>query len=93
MLKRFSDRFPDETKFPYVNQGAGFGWTATYAMAEAWRRAGTTETEAVIKALEEDIEIADSPGGRWHLRGAVHHAGQHTYLYKIDENKRNRSNN
>ncbi|MBJ90269.1 MAG: hypothetical protein CMO98_10455 [Woeseia sp.] len=85
-IKRFRERFPDETKFPYINQGAGFGWTATYAMAEAWKRAGTTETEAVIKALEEDIEIADSPGGRWVLRGAVHHAGQHTYLYKIDEN-------
>jgi urea ABC transporter substrate-binding protein len=84
-MKRFRERFPDKTKFPYINQGAGYGWTAVYAMAEAWRRAGTTETEATIKALEEDIEIADSPGGRWVMRGAVHHAGQNTYLFSIDD--------
>lgn len=83
-MKRFRERFPDTTKFPYINQGAGYGWTVVHAMAEAWKRAGTTETEATIKALEEDIEIADHPGGRWVLRGAVHHAAQHTYLFSID---------
>jgi len=54
-------------------------------MAQAWEKAGTTDTDTVIKALEEDISIPDAPGGPWTLRGDQHHAAMHTYLFKVDE--------
>ena len=69
----------------YVNEHAGFGYVAIKAMAKAWEKAGTTETEETIKALEGDIEVADAPGGDWVLRGDQHHAAMHTYLFKVGE--------
>lgn len=69
----------------YVNEHAGFGYVAVKAMAKAWERAGTTDTEETIKALEGDIEVADAPGGPWILRGDQHHAAMHSYLFKVGE--------
>jgi ABC-type branched-subunit amino acid transport system substrate-binding protein len=74
--------FPDTV---YVNEHAAFGYVAVKAMAEAWKKAGTTDTDAVIKALEGDISIPDAPGGPWTLRGSQHHAAMPTYLFKVDD--------
>ncbi len=69
----------------YVNEHAAFGYVAVKAMAAAWQKAGTTETEAVLAALNQDISIPDAPGGPWVLRGTQHHAAMHTYLFRVDE--------
>ncbi|WP_315924055.1 ABC transporter substrate-binding protein [Mesorhizobium sp. SP-1A] len=74
--------FPDAV---YVNEHAAFGYVAVKAMAEAWKRAGTTDIDAVIKALEDDVSIPDAPGGPWTLRGSQHHAAMPTYLFKVDD--------
>jgi branched-chain amino acid transport system substrate-binding protein len=74
--------FPDTV---YVNEHAAFGYVAVKAMAEAWKKAGTTDTDAVIKALEGDISVPDAPGGPWTLRGSQHHAAMPTYLFKVDD--------
>jgi ABC-type branched-subunit amino acid transport system substrate-binding protein len=74
--------FPDTV---YVNEHAAFGYVAVKAMAEAWKKAGTTETDKVIAALESDISIPDAPGGPWTLRGTQHHAAMPTYLFKVDD--------
>jgi urea ABC transporter substrate-binding protein len=74
--------FPDTV---YVNEHAAFGYVAVKAMAEAWKKAGTTDANAVIKALEGDISIPDAPGGPWTLRGSQHHAAMPTYLFKVDD--------
>lgn len=74
--------FPDVV---YVNEHAGFGYVAVKAMAKAWERAGTTDTEETIKALEGDIEVPDAPGGPWTLRGDQHHAAMPSYLFKVQE--------
>lgn len=74
--------FPDTV---YVNEHAAFGYVAVKAMAEAWKIAGTTETDAVIEALEGDISLPDAPGGPWIMRGDQHHAAMHTYLFKVNE--------
>lgn len=74
--------FPDTV---YVNEHAAFGYVAVKAMAEAWKKAGTTDTDAVIKALEEDVSIPDAPGGPWTLRGSQHHAAMPTYLFKVND--------
>lgn len=73
--------FPDTV---YVNEHAAFGYVAVMAMAEAWKKAGTTNTDDVIKALESDISLPDAPGGLWILRGDQHHAAMHTNLFKVN---------
>ncbi|MFT4099462.1 MAG: ABC transporter substrate-binding protein [Burkholderiaceae bacterium] len=72
-------------KVDYVNEHAAFGYVAVKAMAEAWKKAGTTETEAVIKALESGIEVPDAPGGKWILRGDQHHAAMPAYLFGVQK--------
>ena len=72
-------------KLVYANEHAGFGYVAVKAMAKAWAKAGTTDTESVIKALETDIDVPEAPGGMWILRGAAHHAAMHTYLFRVNE--------
>lgn len=68
---------------PYVNEHAAFGYVAVKAMGIAWERAGTTETEAVIAALEQGVSIPDAPGGPWELDGKQHHAAMHTWLFRV----------
>lgn len=75
--------FPDVV---YVNEHAGFGYTAVKAMGEAWKKAGTVDTEAVIDALETDITVPEAPGGEWILRGNQHHAAMPTYFFKVNDN-------
>jgi urea transport system substrate-binding protein len=70
----------------YANEHAGYGYVAVMAMGKAWAKAGTTETEAVIKALESDIDVPNAPGGPWILRGDQHHAAMHSYLFKVNDN-------
>jgi len=74
--------FPDVV---YVNEHAGFGYVAVKAMAKAWEKAGTTDTDKTIDALETDISLPDAPGGPWILRGSQHHAAMHTYLFKVED--------
>ncbi|MGA0533022.1 ABC transporter substrate-binding protein [Hansschlegelia sp. KR7-227] len=80
--KKIRAMFPDTV---YVNEHAAFGYVAVKAMAEAWKKAGTTDTEKTIAALESDISIPDAPGGPWIMRGSQHHAAMHTYLFKVGE--------
>ena len=58
-LEAWHAKWPDE---PYVNQPARCAYVAVNLMAEAWRRAGTTDTDAVIAALESGITF-DAPEG------------------------------
>ncbi len=85
-----SERFAKDIRgmFPdvvYVNEHAGFGYTAVKAMANAWEKAGTTETDAVIAALQSGIEVPEAPGGPWKLHGDQHHAAMHSYLFKVND--------
>lgn len=68
----------------YVNEHAAFGYVAVKAMAKAWAKAGTTDTESVIKALESGIEVPEAPGGSWVMRGDQHHAAMPTYLFEVE---------
>jgi branched-chain amino acid transport system substrate-binding protein len=69
----------------YANEHAGYGYVAVKAMAAAWAKAGTTETEAVIKALESDIDVPEAPGGPWTLRGDQHHGAMNSYLFRVND--------
>lgn len=80
-VDRFREAFPDE---PYINQPARCAYVAVHLMAEAWRRAGTTETEAVIGALESGITF-DAPEGRVLLDPATHHLTMQIRMAKVNE--------
>jgi urea ABC transporter substrate-binding protein len=69
----------------YVNEHAAFGYVAVKAMAKAWEKAATVDTDKVIAALEGDISLPDAPGGPWIMRGNQHHAAMHTHLFKVLE--------
>ena len=80
-LDAWHAKWPDE---PYVNQPARCSYVAVNIMAEAWRRAGTTETDAVIAALESGITF-DAPEGRVLLDPATHHLTMNIRMAHVDE--------
>ena len=80
-LAAWHAKWPDE---PYVNQPARCAYVAVNIMAEAWRRAGTTETDAVIAALESGITF-DAPEGRVLLDPATHHLTMKIRMARVDE--------
>ena len=80
-LEAWHAKWPDE---PYVNQPARCAYVAVNLMAEAWRRAGTTDTDAVIAALESGITF-DAPEGRVLLDPATHHLTMNIRMAHVDE--------
>ena len=80
-LDAWHAKWPDE---PYVNQPARCAYVAVNLMAEAWRRAGTTDTDAVIAALESGITF-DAPEGRVLLDPATHHLTMNIRMAHVDE--------
>lgn len=56
-------------------------WTAWHLWAEAVKKAGSTDTDAVIKALQSGIQF-NSPGGPVTLDGATHHLIRPMYIAK-----------
>ncbi len=72
---------PDE---PYINEMTRAGYIAVHLMALAWQRAGTTETEETIKALQSGL-FFDAPEGRVFLDPATHHLTIHMRMGRINE--------
>jgi urea transport system substrate-binding protein len=62
-------KFPDAK---YVNQPARCAYVAVNLMALAWAKAGSTDTEPTIKALQSGIGF-DAPEGHVTLDPATHH--------------------
>ena len=81
--KRFVDAF--RAKFPdakYVNQPARCSFVAVNLMAKAWAAAGTTDTPAVLKALESGLSF-DAPEGPVMLDPASHHLSMDIRLAQV----------
>lgn len=60
-------------------------WTAWHLWAEAVKKAGTTDTDAVIKALQSGLHF-NSPGGPVTLDGSTHHLVRPMYIAKGNRN-------
>jgi len=73
---------PDE---PYLNQMTRCAYVAIHLMALAWERAGTTETHAVVSALESGLTF-DAPEGRVLLDPATHHLTMNIRMGRVNEN-------
>ncbi len=80
-IESWRAKWPDE---PYINQPARCAYVAVHIMAEAWRRAGTTDTDATIAALESGITF-DAPEGRVLLDPATHHLTMNIRMAHVDE--------
>ena len=80
-IEAWRAKWPDE---PYINQPARCAYVAVHIMAEAWRRAGTTDTDATIAALESGITF-DAPEGRVLLDPATHHLTMNIRMAHVDE--------
>lgn len=80
--ERWHKMFPDE---PYIGMEAEAEYTGVYLWKTAVEKAGTTDVEAVIKALESGVSY-DGPSGLVTIDGKTHHAIRDIYLLKCDEN-------
>ena len=81
-VKRWREMFPDE---PYMAMEGHSAYVATHLYAKAVRLAGTTDKEAVIKALESGIGV-EAPAGWVFMDPATHHLSQYIRLARCDEN-------
>lgn len=70
-------------KEPYVNECGRSAYVCVNLMAKAWEQAGTTDTDAVIEALESGITF-DAPEGQVRLDPATHHSAMTIYNAYVD---------
>ena len=80
-VDKFYKKFPDDK---YVGMEAESAYTGIMLWAEAVKKAGTTDKEAVIKALESGISY-DGPAGKVTIDGATHHVIRDVYLAYSDK--------
>ena len=60
-------------------------YSSMYLYKKAVETAGTTETEAVISALESGEIYFDGPGGRVSVRGSDHHTARRMSCFRIND--------
>ena len=84
---RIRSRFADQN-IPYIEFDAETAYTAVYIYKKAVEAAGTTDTEAVITALESGKIFFDGPGGRVTVRGEDHHVVRDAIMFRVDEEHR-----
>lgn len=80
-VERYRELYPDD---PYVGMEAAAQYTGMMLYKEAVEKAGTTETEAVIEALESGVSY-DGPSGKVTIYGPTHHAIMDIYVIYSDE--------
>ncbi len=80
-VERWRKMFADE---PYMAMEGHSAYVATHLYAKAVRLAGTTDKEAVIKALESGIGV-EAPAGWVYMDPASHSLSQYIRLARCDE--------
>jgi branched-chain amino acid transport system substrate-binding protein len=78
-VKRFRAKYAKE---PYINENARSAYVAVNLMAQAWQKAGSTDTDKTIEALESGLSF-DAPSGPLTLNPAVHHCAMPIYLAEV----------
>jgi urea transport system substrate-binding protein len=82
-VDKFRAKFPDEK---YIGMEAETEYTGIYLYAEAVKKAGSTDKEAVIKALESGISV-NGPAGKVTIDGKTHHVIKDLWLIHTDDNQ------
>lgn len=83
-VKKFRSVY-NHQNVPYMNMDTETAYTAMHLYKRAVEMAGTTETEAVISALESGSVFYDGPGGRVTVRGEDHHTIRTMSCFRIDK--------
>lgn len=89
--KIFTERFRkicSKEMVSYMNMDTETAYTAMYLYKAAVEMAGTTETEAVINALESGLISYDGPGGLVTVRGEDHHTIRSMSCFRFDKEHR-----
>jgi branched-chain amino acid transport system substrate-binding protein len=81
-VKKFHVLYPKE---PYVGMEAAAAYTGLLLYAEGVKKAGTTEKEAVIKALESGISV-EGPSGKVTIYAPTHHVIMDMWTVYSDKN-------
>jgi urea transport system substrate-binding protein len=70
--------------YPYITDSAVTVWNGWHLWAKAVEKAGTTDRDAVIKALESGVSF-DSPSGKVQIDGGSHHLIQSVNIAKAND--------
>ncbi|MEA5084828.1 MAG: transporter substrate-binding protein [Lachnospiraceae bacterium] len=73
-------------KVRYIEFDAETAYTSVYLYKKAVEIAGSTDTEAVIKALESGLVSFKGPGGNVTVRGEEHHVIRDMNLLRVGQN-------
>jgi branched-chain amino acid transport system substrate-binding protein len=84
-VKKMRAKFPSA---PYFGMEAESEYTGINLWAQAVRNAGTTESGAVIAALEKGITLKGMPGGDVTLRGEDHQCVKNVWALHADKNNK-----
>lgn len=76
-------KYPDEEG---IYMEGEIEYTGIMLWAEAVKKAGTTDVDAVIEALESGEISVDTAAGKVTIDGATHHAIKDIFLIRCDEN-------
>lgn len=79
-VKAWHAKWPRE---PYINEPGRDAYVAVNLMAEAWKKAGTADTDKTIAALQSGVSFR-APDGPVQLDPAVHHCAMTMYMAFID---------
>lgn len=85
--KQFRDQWAKAygANYPYITDSAVTVWNGWHLWAKAVDKAGTTNREKVIAALESGISY-DGPSGRVSIDPQSHHVVQNTHFARTNEN-------
>lgn len=81
-VRRWHEAYGDD--YPYIPDQAVDEWLGWHLWAAAAEKAGTTERDAVIEALESGLSF-DGPGGTVTLDGPSHHATKDVHIGVVDD--------
>jgi urea transport system substrate-binding protein len=70
--------------YPYITDSAAAVWNGWHLWALAVDKAGSTDREKVIKALESGVSF-DGPSGKVTVDGPTHHVVQNVHIARADE--------
>ena len=84
-VEKFRAKY-DESKVQYMNMEVESVYVGMYLYKAAVEKAGTTDTEAVIAALESGEISFDGPGGLVTIRGEDHQTKRDMTLFRVNEN-------
>ena len=83
--KAFTEKLKNRYDIPYVEFDAETAYTAVYLYKNAVEKAGSSDTEKVISALESGEVSFNGPGGQVTIRGEDHHTIRNEILFRVNE--------